>query len=372
MGQAIVDYSKDKDVTVKTVENFKNIAGSGLTGYIENIECAGGSLEFISKQVNIPQKVTRAAELLSMEGKTAICFRAGEKFLGLMAISDTVKPDSAQAVAELRVLGMEVVMLTGDNKRTANAVAKCAGIGSVIAEVKPDGKEKIVSQYRQKGKTIMVGDGINDAPALTSADTGIAIGAGTDVAIDSADVVLMHSRLSDVTGAVLLSRKTLKNIHENLFWAFIYNVIGIPIAAGLLIPFGITLNPMIAAGAMSLSSFCVVTNALRLNLFAPEKARDKLAKRIKSMLKTNPEAQILEKTKKKEDENMTLTMKIEGMMCTHCSGRVKKVLEAIDGVASAEVSHESGTATVTLEKEISLEILTAAVTEQGYEVKGVE
>ncbi len=371
LGQAIVEYSKDKAVTVKMVENFQNIAGSGLAGYIENVKCAGGNLDFISKEVNIPQKFTREAEKFSLEGKTALYFQADEKFIGLIAISDTVKPDSAQAVAELRALGMDVVMLTGDNTRTANAVAKRVGIGSVIAEVRPDDKEKIVSQYRQKGKTIMVGDGINDAPALTSADTGIAIGAGTDVAIDSADIVLMHSRLSDVTSAVLLSRKTLKNVHENLFWAFIYNVIGIPIAAGLLIPFGVMLNPMMAAGAMSLSSFCVVTNALRLNLFAPEKAKKQLAKMTKNILKINPEALISEKTKEKEDKNMTLTMKIEGMMCAHCSGRVKKVLEAIDGVASAEVSHESGTAKVILGKEVSPEVLAAAVTEQGYEVKGI-
>ncbi len=371
LGKAIAEYALGQALPEKEVRDFKIFPGNGLAGAIEGILCVGGNLEFVSKYTSVPKDSIKTAEKLSGEGKTAIYFSAGEKFLGIIALSDTVKPDSAQAVAELRALGLDVVMLTGDNERTAKAVAKNAGIDSVIAEVRPDGKEKTVSQYRKRGKTIMVGDGINDAPALTSADTGIAIGAGTDVAIDSADVVLMHSRLSDVTGAVLLSRKTLKNIHENLFWAFIYNVIGIPIAAGALIPMGIMLNPMIAAGAMSLSSFCVVTNALRLNFFAPEKARRALSGKMKNTHKTNPETQISDKNEG-DIEEMKLTMKIEGMMCGHCSGRVKKVLEAIDGVTSAEVSHESGTAVVALEKEIANEVLVSAVTEQGYEVKGVE
>ncbi len=363
IGQAVTARAREKELVTKKVGDFKLMPGNGLSGDIEGALVVGGSLEFVSKLTLVPNIVKDISEKLADEGKTPIYFSKDGKYIGLIAVSDSVKPDSAEAVSELQALGCEVIMLTGDNAHTANAVAKSAGIGSVSAGVKPDGKEKLVSEYRKKGKTVMVGDGINDAPALTSADIGVAIGAGTDVAIDSADVVLMHSRLGDVVNAILLSRKTLKNIRENLFWAFIYNVIGIPIAAGALIPFGVTLDPMIAAGAMSLSSVCVVSNALRLNLFNIEK--------VKTRLKTDPEIQIVENITESESKKMEtkkVTMKIEGMMCTHCSGRVKKTLEAIDGVISADVSHEAGTAVVELAPNVDIAVLSAAVEAEGYKV----
>lgn len=301
---------------------------------------------------------------LSEEGKTPLFFSEDGKMLGMIAVADVIKEDSPRAVKELQNMGIRVVMLTGDNERTARAIGAQAGVDEVIAGVLPDGKEAVISRLKEKGKVAMVGDGINDAPALTSADIGIAIGAGTDIAIDAADVVLMKSRLSDVPAAIRLSRATLRNIHENLFWAFIYNIIGIPLAAGVWIPlFGWKLNPMFGAAAMSLSSFCVVTNALRLNLFRMHDASKD--KRIKNEIP-------------KEDLNMTTeqgmvkTMTIEGMMCGHCEARVKKTLEAIEGVASAEVSHEKGTAVVTLTAPVSDDVLKTAVEAQDYTVKGIQ
>ncbi len=367
LGRAVTELGKGKNIAAFDVKSFKIFPGNGLSGEIEDKACVGGNLEYVSRNANIPSDAANISASLADEGKTPIFFSLDGSYLGMISVSDSIKPDSAEAIEVLNSLGCETVMLTGDNERSANAVARVAGIGKVVAGVKPDGKEKAVTEYRRKGKTVMVGDGINDAPALTSADTGIAIGAGTDVAIDSADVVLMHSRLGDVANAVLLSRKTLKNIYENLFWAFIYNVIGIPIAAGVLIPLGITLNPMIAAGAMSLSSFCVVSNALRLNLYNPEKA--------KKSLRRNPKIKNTEKTTEtevQEMENKKITMKIEGMMCTHCSGRVKKTLEAIDGVISADVSHESGTALVEFTPNVDINVLSAAVEAEGYGVKGID
>ncbi len=373
LGRAVAECASEKNIAPQAVESFKVFAGNGLSAVQKGESLLGGNLEFVKRSVKIPKSAVASAEKLALDGKTPLYFAKGERFLGIIAVSDTVKPDSAEAVSQLQKLGLEVVMLTGDNQTTAKAVAKHANIDRVIADVKPDGKEKIVSEYKARGKTVMVGDGINDAPALTSADTGIAIGAGTDVAIESADVVLMHSRLGDVVSAILLSRKTLKNIHENLFWAFIYNVIGIPVAAGILIPInGLTLNPMLAAAAMSLSSFCVVTNALRLNFFSPEKLKKALVqkKNTKNML---PEADIsVSEEQDSEDKNMKISMKIEGMMCPHCSGRVKKTLEAIDCVVTADVSHETGTADITLSSEVDKEILKKAVEDQGYTVVSVE
>ena len=302
-----------------------------------------------------------------MEGKTPLYFAADGKLLGLIAVADVIKEDSPKAIKELQNMGIKVVMLTGDNERTANAVGALAGVDEVIAGVLPDGKEAVIRALKQQGKVAMVGDGINDAPALTSADIGIAIGAGTDIAIDAADVVLMKSRLSDVPAAIRLSRATLRNIHENLFWAFIYNVIGIPLAAGVWFPlFALKLNPMFGAAAMSLSSFCVVSNALRLNLFKMyDGRRDKKIK--------NKTAEAVSDTNKKEDENnMEKVMEIKGMMCGHCEARVKKVLEAIDGVDEAVVSHEKGTAIVKLSAQVDDKVLKKAVEDQDYKVVGIQ
>ena len=307
------------------------------------------------------------AEQLAMEGKTPLYFAADGKLLGLIAVADVIKEDSPKAIKELQNMGIKVVMLTGDNERTANAVGALAGVDEVIAGVLPDGKEAVIRALKQQGKVAMVGDGINDAPALTSADIGIAIGAGTDIAIDAADVVLMKSRLSDVPAAIRLSRATLRNIHENLFWAFIYNVIGIPLAAGVWFPFfALKLNPMFGAAAMSLSSFCVVSNALRLNLFKMyDGRRDKKIK--------NKTAEAVSDTNKKEDENnMEKVMEIKGMMCGHCEARVKKVLEAIDGVDEAVVSHEKGTAIVKLSTQVDDKVLKKAVEDQDYKVVGIQ
>ncbi len=369
IGRAVVKYAEEKNTAKLNVKNFEISAGNGLSGEIDSKIIYGGSRKYISSFAEISGEFLKLSADAAKEGKTTIYFAEDGKLLGMIAVSDTIKPDSAEAIADIRALGCDVTLLTGDNEQTAKAIACKAGIKNVVADVRPEGKEKIVLQYKSTGKTIMVGDGINDAPALTSADTGIAIGAGTDVAIDSADVVLMHSRLGAVANAILLSRKTLKNIYENLFWAFIYNVIGIPIAAGVLIPLGIALNPMIAAGAMSLSSFCVVTNALRLNFFDANKLRARLKKREKINEETNPKSIISENNKENEDKTMKITLNIKGMMCPHCSGRVQKALEALDGVVSAEVSHESGTAVVTLSKEIDVAVLRDAVTAQGYEVR---
>ena len=330
------------------VSDFQAVPGNGLSGKIGGAEVLGGNLNYI--------------EHLSEQGKTPLFFSQNGTFMGIIAVADVIKEDSPRAVKELQNMGIHVVMLTGDNERTAKAIGAQAGVDEVIAGVLPEGKESVIRRLKTKGKVAMVGDGINDAPALTRADMGIAIGAGTDIAIDAADVVLMKSRLSDVPAAIRMSRATLRNIHENLFWAFFYNVIGIPLAAGIWYPlFGLKLNPMFGAAAMSLSSFCVVTNALRLNLFKMyDASKDKKVKHKK------------ESKKKQEESTMTKTMKIEGMMCGHCEARVKKTLEAIDGVTEAVVSHEAGTAVVALEKEVADEVLKNAVEAQDYPVKGIE
>ncbi|MCH5296087.1 MAG: heavy metal translocating P-type ATPase [Ruminococcus sp.] len=351
LAKAIISKADEMLITSKEVTDFQILSGNGLVGTLEEKQLAGGNLNFIRSKAEIDNETKIKAEHLAESGKTPLYFSQGNKLLGVIAVADVIKEDSPQAIKELRNMGIKVVMLTGDNSKTANAIGKQAGVDEVIAGVLPDGKEKVIRELKTHGKVAMVGDGINDAPALTSADVGIAIGAGTDIAIDAADIVLMKSTLSDVPAAIRLGRKTLRNIHENLFWAFIYNIIGIPLAAGLFIPiFGWRLNPMFGAAAMSLSSFCVVTNALRLNFVNIHSSkRDK-------------------KTKTKETKKMTKTMKIEGMMCPHCEARVKQVLEALPEVDSAVASHEKGTAELVLNKEISDEILKKTVEEQGYKV----
>ena len=327
----------------------------------------GGNYAFISRKLTVPKQLQEAAENLAQAGKTPLFFAQGKQLLGIIAVADVIKEDSPQAIQELRNMGIQVVMLTGDNERTAQAIAKQAGVDHVVAGVLPDGKEAVIRKLKEHGKVAMVGDGINDAPALTRADLGIAIGAGTDVAIDAADVVLMKSRLSDVPAAIRLSRVTLRNIHQNLFWAFIYNTIGIPLAAGVFIPLGLTLNPMFGAAAMSLSSFCVVTNALRLNLFKLHDAsRDKKRDLVSISLET---AKI---QPKKEQEIMEKTLTIEGMMCTHCEARVKKALEALENVTQAQVSHEKGTAVVTLSADVPNDTLKQAVEAQDYPVTKIQ
>ena len=342
--------AEESGSTAREVTDFEALPGNGLVAKLDGKELVGGNLGFISERAQVSAQQREAAESLAEQGKTPLFFAYDGKLLGTVAVADTIKEDGAAAIAELHKMGLEVIMLTGDNQRTADAVGKAAGVDRVIAGVMPDGKEKVVRELSEQGKTIMVGDGINDAPALTRADTGIAIGAGTDIAIDAADIVLVKSRLGDVPAAIKLSRATLRNIKENLFWAFIYNVIGIPVAAGVFINlFGWQLNPMVAAAAMSLSSFCVVTNALRLNFF-----------------KTGAKP---EKKTKEEKKTMEKTLKIEGMMCGHCEATVKKALEELPQVTSAEVSHESGTAKVTLNADISDDALKAVVEAKGYKVK---
>ena len=358
LAKAILEYGHEQQIKVKEVEDFKALPGNGLTAVYEGALLAGGNLSFIETKTKVPATLKLRSEALAEEGKTPLFFTKDQEFLGIIAVADIMKEDSPQAIKELQNMGIHVVMLTGDNKRTANAIGKLAGVDEVIAGVLPDKKEEVIRKLQNQGKIAMVGDGINDAPALTRADMGIAIGAGTDIAIDAADVVLMKSKLSDVPAAIRLSRATLKNIHENLFWAFFYNIIGIPLAAGVWIPiFGWQLNPMFGAAAMSLSSFCVVSNALRLNLCKMyDASKDKKIKQLK----------------KEEEKEMTKTMTIEGMMCPHCSGRVKMVLEALEGVTTAEVSHETGKAIVTLDADITNEVLADTVTAQGYKVISVE
>lgn len=352
------------DPGVEEVTEFQALPGNGLSGKLGGSALAGGNLKFIESGALVPEEMKRRAEKLAEEGKTPLFFSCDGKLAGIIAVADVIKEDSPQAVKELQDMGIHVVMLTGDNERTAKAIGKQAGVDEVIAGVLPEGKEAVIRSLKEKGKTAMVGDGINDAPALTRADMGIAIGAGTDIAIDAADVVLMKSRLLDVPAAIRLSRATLRNIHENLFWAFIYNIIGIPLAAGVWYPlFGLKLNPMFGAAAMSLSSFCVVTNALRLNWFkVKDAAKDKKLKH----------PAIVKETEKKEEKKMTKTIKIEGMMCGHCEAHVKKALEGLAGVEEARVSHEAGTAVVTLGAEVADEALKAAVEEQEYKVLGIE
>lgn len=355
LARAVIQKAEDIKTEALNVTEFKALPGNGLTAKFGEKMICGGNYEFISSVTNVPDKIKTKADALALEGKTPLYFSADSKLIGVIAVADVIKDDSPQAIRELKNMGVHVVMLTGDNKRTAEAIGKQAGVDEVIADVLPSGKESVIRSLKERGRVAMVGDGINDAPALTRADTGIAIGAGTDVAIDAADVVLMKSRLSDVPAAIRLSRATLKNIHENLFWAFIYNVIGIPIAAGVFIHwFGWSLNPMFAAAAMSFSSFCVVTNALRLNFINIRSTKhDKKFKNIK----TN-----------KENKTMEKTMKIEGMMCGHCEARVKKCLEDLPTVSNADVSHESGTAVVTLNSDTPDAVLKNAVEEQGYKV----
>lgn len=356
LAKAVVQKAIDSNIKTLDTTDFKSLTGNGVSAKINGKTIVGGSVKHISSIANIDENIIKQADDLATNGKTPLLFVMDNQLLGIIAVADVVKSDSPKAIKELQNMGIKVVMVTGDNEKTAQAIAKESGVDEVIAGVLPDGKEKVVTQYKEKGMVAMVGDGINDAPALTRADIGIAIGAGTDVAIDSADIVLMKSKLTDVSGAIRLSRGTLRNIHENLFWAFIYNVIGIPLAAGVWIPiFGWTLSPMFGAAAMSLSSFCVVTNALRLNfLNIRSSKRDRKIKNI---------------TNKKEKNTMTTTLKINGMMCPHCEATVKTALESIDGVTSAEVSHESGTAVVTLSKEVSEDVLKKAVVDKGYTVE---
>ncbi len=371
LAKAILEYAKEYSVTSYGVEDFMALPGNGLTAKINDKKITGGHLAFIQKSAIIDKKVEKMAEQFAKQGKTPLFFAREGQYLGMIAVADVIKADSPQAVQELQNMGIRVVMLTGDNERTARAIGTQAGVDEVIAGVLPDGKESVIRSLQKQGKVAMVGDGINDAPALTRADIGIAIGAGTDIAIDAADVVLMKSRLSDVPAAIRLSRATLSNIHQNLFWAFFYNMLGIPLAAGVFIPLlQWQLNPMFGAAAMSLSSFCVVSNALRLNLIdIHNPAKDKRKKRI-SMQKvsiTENEEKNNEK-ERKEEKPMEKTLKIEGMMCPHCEANVKATLEAIEGVAAAEVSHTAGTAIVTLEKEVADEVLKEAVEGKGYKV----
>ena len=353
LAKAIVNKGEEIGVTATEVQNFKALSGNGVTAELNGKALYGGSLKFINEQISVDENTIKTTETLAENGKTPLLFSIDNKLLGIIAVADVIKEDSPTAIKELQNMGIKVVMLTGDNEKTANAIGKIAGVDEVIAGVLPDGKEKVVRTLKDKGKVMMVGDGINDAPALTRADMGVAIGAGTDVAIDAADVVLMKSRLSDVPAAIRLSRATLKNIHENLFWAFFYNAIGIPLAAGLFINlFGWELNPMFGAAAMSLSSFCVVSNALRLNF-----------KDIRNAKKDKKR-----KSKVKEKKPMQITMKIEGMMCPHCEAHVKKALEGVAEVREAIVNHKDGTAIVTLDADAAPVTLKKAVEEQGYKV----
>ena len=367
LARAILQCGEEKQITPGEATDFQALAGNGLVANSKGKMLYGGNYAFISRKLTVPKQMQEAAENLAQAGKTPLFFAQGKQLLGIIAVADVIKEDSPQAIQELRNMGIQVVMLTGDNERTAQAIAKQAGVDHVVAGVLPDGKEAVIRKLKEHGKVAMVGDGIIDAPALTRADLGIAIGAGTDVAIDAADVVLMKSRLSDVPAAIRLSRVTLRNIHQNLFWAFIYNTIGIPLAAGVFIPLGLTLNPMFGAAAMSLSSFCVVTNALRLNLFKLHDAsRDKKRDLVSISLET---AKI---QPKKEQEIMEKTLTIEGMMCTHCEARVKKALEALENVTQAQVSHEKGAAVVTLSADVPNDTLKQAVEAQDYPVTRIQ
>lgn len=363
LARAILEKAKEENAGIEEVTGFQALPGNGLTAILDGHTLYGGNHTFISSKVSVDGDIQKKAEKLAEEGKTPLFFGNGERLLGVIAVADVIKEDSPQAIKELQNMGIHVVMLTGDNERTAKAIGQQAGVDEVIAGVLPEGKEQVIRKLKEKGKVAMVGDGINDAPALTRADMGIAIGAGTDVAIDAADVVLMKSRLSDVPAAIRMSRATLRNIHENLFWAFFYNIIGIPLAAGVWYPlFGWKLNPMFGAAAMSLSSFCVVSNALRLNLFKMyDASKDKKLKAKKE-----------KKRSKKEDKTMKKIMHIEGMMCGHCEAAVKKALEALPQVDEAVVSHEAGTAELTLNAEIADDVLKKTVEDKDYTVTSVE
>ena len=383
LAKAIVDYVKENDTLNANLQttDFQILPGNGLEGIISGKKAVGGSFSYIKQLVKVTSEVQKQYESLADEGKTPLFFALDGKLLGIIAVADVIKADSAEAIRQLENMGIHVVMLTGDNEKTANAIGKQAGVNEVIAGVLPNEKEAVIRALKEKGKVAMVGDGINDAPALTRADIGIAIGAGTDIAIDAADVVLMKSSLMDVPAAIRLSRATLKNIHENLFWAFFYNSIGIPLAAGLFIPIlGWEMNPMFGAAAMSLSSFCVVTNALRLNfkkIYDTSKDRSRKHKKIEGNAfqredasdKNNP---CNDACTMKEDNTMEKTMKIEGMMCPHCEARVKKTLEEMAQVTEAVVSHVEGTAVVNLAETVENEVLKKTIEDQGYKVLDIQ
>ena len=378
LAKAVLADAETKAITPPEVTDFAALPGNGLAAKLDGMDIYAGNAAFIQTRLTLPAALAQQAEKLAAEGKTPLFFGGAGRLLGVIAVADTIKEDSPEAIRQLQNMGIRVVMLTGDNQRTADAIGRQAGVDEVIAGVLPDGKEAVIRQLQASGKVAMVGDGINDAPALTRADTGIAIGAGTDVAIDAADVVLMNSKLSDVPAAIRLSRATLRNIHENLFWAFIYNIIGIPLAAGLFIPFGLTLNPMFGAAAMSLSSFCVVSNALRLNLFDlhstrhDHKTASPAAAPVQSAAENNKKSDAEAPEVKTEDHTMKKTLKVEGMMCGHCEARVKKALEALPEVDEAVVSHEAGTAIVTLNAEVADDVLKNAVEAQDYKVTGIQ
>ena len=378
LAKAVLADAEAKAITPPEVTDFAALPGNGLAAKLDGMDIYAGNAAFIQTKLTLPAALAQQAEKLAAEGKTPLFFGGAGRLLGVIAVADTIKEDSPEAIRQLQNMGIRVVMLTGDNQRTADAIGRQAGVDEVIAGVLPDGKEAVIRQLQASGKVAMVGDGINDAPALTRADTGIAIGAGTDVAIDAADVVLMNSKLSDVPAAIRLSRATLRNIHENLFWAFIYNIIGIPLAAGLFIPFGLTLNPMFGAAAMSLSSFCVVSNALRLNLFDlhstrhDHKTASPAAAPVQSAAENNKKSDAEAPEVKTEDHTMKKTLKVEGMMCGHCEARVKKALEALPEVDEAVVSHEAGTAIVTLNAEVADDVLKNAVEAQDYKVTGIQ
>ena len=378
LAKAVLADAEAKAITPPEVTDFAALPGNGLAAKLNGMGIYAGNAAFIQTKLTLPAALAQQAEKLASEGKTPLFFGGAGRLLGVIAVADTIKEDSPEAIRQLQNMGIRVVMLTGDNQRTADAIGRQAGVDEVIAGVLPDGKEAVIRQLQASGKVAMVGDGINDAPALTRADTGIAIGAGTDVAIDAADVVLMNSKLSDVPAAIRLSRATLRNIHENLFWAFIYNIIGIPLAAGLFIPFGLTLNPMFGAAAMSLSSFCVVSNALRLNLFDlhstrhDHKTASPAAAPVQSAAENNKKSDAEAPEVNTEDNTMKKTLKVEGMMCGHCEARVKKALEALPEVDEAVVSHEAGTAIVTLNAEVADDVLKNAVEAQDYKVTGIQ
>ena len=378
LAKAVLADAEATAITPPEVTDFAALPGNGLAAKLDGMDIYAGNAAFIQTKLTLPAALAQQAEKLASEGKTPLFFGGAGRLLGVIAVADTIKEDSPEAIRQLQNMGIRVVMLTGDNQRTADAIGRQAGVDEVIAGVLPDGKEAVIRQLQASGKVAMVGDGINDAPALTRADTGIAIGAGTDVAIDAADVVLMNSKLSDVPAAIRLSRATLRNIHENLFWAFIYNIIGIPLAAGLFIPFGLTLNPMFGAAAMSLSSFCVVSNALRLNLFDlhstrhDHKTASPAAAPVQSAAENNKKSDAEAPEVKTEDHTMKKTLKVEGMMCGHCEARVKKALEALPEVDEAVVSHEAGTAIVTLNAEVADDVLKNAVEAQDYKVTGIQ
>ena len=378
LAKAVLADAEAKAITPPEVTDFAALPGNGLAAKLDGMDIYAGNAAFIQTKLTLPAALAQQAEKLAAEGKTPLFFGGAGRLLGVIAVADTIKEDIPEAIRQLQNMGIRVVMLTGDNQRTADAIGRQAGVDEVIAGVLPDGKEAVIRQLQASGKVTMVGDGINDAPALTRADTGIAIGAGTDVAIDAADVVLMNSKLSDVPAAIRLSRATLRNIHENLFWAFIYNIIGIPLAAGLFIPFGLTLNPMFGAAAMSLSSFCVVSNALRLNLFDlhstrhDHKTASPAAAPVQSAAENNKKSDAEAPEVKTEDHTMKKTLKVEGMMCGHCEARVKKALEALPEVDEAVVSHEAGTAIVTLNAEVADDVLKNAVEAQDYKVTGIQ